>query len=182
MTPVRSALARTALLVLALLPLAAGCTGGGEPKTANPPAAQGEEDAGAVDGSDVGPGSATRPVRWQAGVLLDIDTYQDLDDLPSGRPGLAPPRDPVDVRVTLRELRFEPGAVVGSWTGPPEVPTADMCLAILQPPLAERTIPLPDGSAWCFRTVQGRVGVLKVARVDLHAVTVDMTVWEGTSG
>ncbi|MFF9149484.1 hypothetical protein ACF1BN_32060 [Streptomyces sp. NPDC014861] len=143
-------------------------------------------DGGTGEGVDAGTGTEgddTGGVRWSGGVRLDVDTYQDLDDQPSGGRGSASSGEPeADLRVQLRRLTFKPGAGASSWPGPPERPARSTCSALLQPLSTQETVPLPDGTVWCFRTVQGRYGFLQVKRVDLHALTVDVTVWEGTSG
>ncbi|GLW56754.1 hypothetical protein [Kitasatospora phosalacinea] len=189
MTTTRTAPVRTALLAAALLAAATGCTGSGgapEPPPASAPPASvpdGGSDAGADGRTDGAEDADTGRVRWEGGVRLDVDTYQDLDEQPSGGRGFASSSDPAaDLRVRLRQLDFVSGAVTASWSGPPELPGRSVCSALLQPLSVQQTVPLPDGAVWCFRTAQGRYGFLKVQRVDLHAVTLDVTVWEGTSG
>ncbi|MGW6535490.1 hypothetical protein ACWGBV_01745 [Streptomyces sp. NPDC055051] len=207
MTTTRAALARTALLAAMLLTATTGCNGSGttpEPPPASEPAgsadganagADADADADAGTGGDGGTGEGADGgtgtggerddaggVRWAGGVRLDVDTYQDLDDQPSGGRGSASSGELADLRVQLRQLTFKPGAGAASWPGPPERPDRSTCSALLQPLSTQETVPLPDGTVWCFRTVQGRYGFLQVERVDLHALTVDVTVWEGTSG
>ncbi|MFF0486670.1 hypothetical protein [Streptomyces sp. NPDC004435] len=206
MTTTRAVLARTALLVAILLTATTGCSGSDttpEPPPASEPAgstdganagADGGADAGTGgdggtgEGADGGTGTGgerddTGQVRWAGGVRLDVDTYQDLDDEPSGGRGSASSSEPAtDLRVELSRLTFKPGAGAASWPGPPERPDRSTCSALLQPLSTQETVPLPDGTVWCFRTVQGRYGFLQVKRADLHALTLDVTVWEGTSG